>query len=287
MVWINGALEPVGKALLTVTDRGFQLGDAVFETVRVSAGKVAELSLHANRLRASAAVMDIAVPDDLEAVLQGAIAELCAVNVLEGVVAARVTLSRGSVDGRALVPPLGVEPNMVVQIWPVDPVAPELLEDGLSLVIADVRRDPASPLARVKTTSRAEFVFARIEAARRGAHEAIFLTTEGNLAEATSASIFLVEKAGLATPSLDCGILVSTTREWVISVGAAQIGLVVREAHLTKEDLFAAEEVFLASSVAGIVPVTHFEGSRVGTGRPGARTMRLRALRESFLTPAS
>ena len=70
----------------------------------------------------------------------------------------------------------------------------------------------------------------------------MFLTTEGHLAEATSASLFLVEGKGLATPSLDCGILVSTTREWVISVGGPGLGLAVRAAHLTPEDLFVADE---------------------------------------------
>jgi branched-chain amino acid aminotransferase len=287
MVWINGAVEPAEMALLAVTDRGFQLGDGVFETVRVVAGRVLELSLHVNRLRASAAVLDITVPEDLECRLQDAIAQLLVTNGPHGTsgqAAVRATLSRGPVDGRALLPPESIEPTLVVQLWPVDPIAPELLERGLNLVIADVRRDPASPLARVKTTSRAEFVYARIEAARRGADEAVFLTTDGNLAEATSASLFLLEPAGLATPSLECGILVSTTREWVISKGAP--GLAVREARLTEEDLFAAEEAFLASSVAGIVPVTRAEGRDIGSGRPGARTMALRALRENAVWQA-
>jgi len=283
-VWINGRLEPAESALLTVTDRGFQVGDGIFETLLVVGGRVFELALHVSRLQTSAAVLAIPLPDDLERRLGQAIADLCKANGLDGCqtrVAVRVTVSRGAVDGRALLPPDEVRPNLVVQAWRVDPPPPELLSRGLRLAISKVRRDPASPLTAVKTTSRAEFVYAQIEAHRRGADDSLFLTTDGHLAEATSASLFLVEGVGLATPSLDCAILVSTTRKWVISSGGPELGLAVRQDHLIPNDLFVAEEAFLASSVAGIVPITSVDGRPIGDGTPGVWTLRLRALREN------
>ncbi len=292
IVWINGRLEPADSALLTVTDRGFQVGDGVFETLRVVGGRVLELPLHAARLQASAAVMALPLPDDLEHRLGRAIADVCRANMLDGPavqVAVRVTMSRGAVDGRALLPPDEVSPNVVVQAWPVEGPPAEPLGGGVSLAISGVRRDPASPLATVKTTSRAEFVYAQIEARRRGADDALFLTTDGHLAEASSASVFLVEGAGLATPSLDCGILVSTTRGWVISSGGPGLGLAVRQGHLTPDDLFTADEAFLASSVAGIRPITSVDGRLIAAGTPGAWTLRLRVLREKAASgiPAS
>lgn len=290
VVWINGRLEPADGSLLTVTDRGFQVGDGIFETMRVVGGRVLELPTHASRLQASAAVLAMPLPDDLERCLRQAIADLCRANGLDGAdtqVAVRVTVSRGAVEGRALLPPDDVRPNMVVQAWRVDPPSPELLSRGLCLAISQVRRDPASPLAKVKTTSRAEFVYAQLEAHQRGADDALFVTTDGNLAEATSASLFLVEGAGLATPSLDCGILVSTTREWVISVGGPGLGLAVRQDHLTPNDLFVADEAFLASSVAGIVPITSVDGRPIGAGTPGVWTLRLRVLRENAASDIS
>jgi len=283
-VWINGRLEPAEAALLSVTDRGFQVGDGIFETIRVVGGRGLELPLHASRLQASAAVMAMPLPGDLLRCLGQAIADLCRANRLDGSdaqVAVRVTVSRGAVDGRFLLPPDDVRPNIVVQAWRVDPPRPESLSRGLRLAISQVRRDPASPLATVKTTSRAEFVYAQIEAHQRGADDALFLTTDGHLAEATSASLFLVEGVGLATPSLDCGILASTTREWVISSGGPGLGLAVRQDHLTPNDLFVADEAFLTSSVAGILPVTSVDGRPIGAGTPGVWTLRLRALREN------
>jgi branched-chain amino acid aminotransferase len=282
-VWINGRLEPAEGALLTVTDRGFQVGDGIFETLLVVGGRVLELPLHANRLQASAAVMAMPLPEGLERWMTQAIADLCRANQLDGLhtrVAIRITVSRGAVDGRALLPPDDVRPNVVIQAWRVDSAPPELLRGGVDLVISGVRRDPASPLATVKTTSRAEFVYAQLEAQRRGADDALFLTTDGHLAEATSASLFLVQGEGLVTPSLDCGILVSTTRQWVLSSGGPGLGLAVSQAHLTPNDLFAADEAFLASSVAGILPITSVDGRHIGAGRPGVWTLRLRALRE-------
>ena len=282
-VWINGRLEPADAALLTVTDRGFQVGDGIFETLLVAGGRVLELPLHVSRLQASAAVMDMPLPGDLASFVGQAITDLCRANQLEGAgarVAIRVTVTRGAVDGRALLPPDDVRPNVVIQAWAADPPPPELPGRGLHLVISKVRRDPASPLAAVKTTSRAEFVYAQIEARRRGGDDALFLTTDGHLAEATSASLFLVGAEGLSTPSLDCGILVSTTREWVISSGGPGLGLAVRQDHLTPDRLFAADEAFLASSVAGILPITRVDDRPIGSGTPGPCTMRLRALRE-------
>jgi len=283
-VWINGRLEPAERAVLTVTDRGFQVGDGIFETLLVVGGRILELPLHASRLQASAAVLAMPLPDDLERCLGQAIADLCRANGLDGSdtqVAVRVTVSRGAVEGRALLPPDDVRPNVVVQALRVDPPSSELLSRGLRLAISAVRRDPASPLATVKTTSRAEFVYAQLEAHQRSADDALFLTTDGNLAEATSASLFLVKGMRLATPSLDCGILVSTTREWVISSGGPELGLAVRQDHLTPNDLFIADEAFLASSVAGILAINSVDGRRIGAGTPGVWTLRLRALREN------
>jgi branched-chain amino acid aminotransferase len=289
-VWINGRLEPSERALLTVTDRGFQVGDGIFETLRVVGGRVLELALHVSRLQASAAVMAMPLPDDLERYLGQAIADLCRDNRLDGPhtqAAVRVTVSRGAVEGRTLLPPDDVRPTLVVQAWQVDPPSPELRGRGVRLVISGVRRDPASPLATVKTTSRAEFVYAQLEARQRGADDALFLTTDGHLAEATSASLFLVDGVGLATPSLDCGIVVSTTRKWVILSGGPELGLAVRQDHLTPKDLFVADEAFLASSVAGILPIVSVDGRPIGDGTPGVRTLSLRALRENAASDIS
>lgn len=284
VVWVDGVLEPSDRALLRVTDRGFQLGDGVFETIRVIGGEPLELELHASRLESSAEALAIRLPPELKPLLAGAIAALCRANGLDGheqVAAVRVTATRGEMDSCALLPVAGLEATLVVQAWQVDPPPSDLLARGLRAILSSVRRDPEDPLIGVKTTSRAEFVFARLEAARRDADEAIFLTTDGRLAEATTASLFFLKAGELFTPALSCGILASTTRHWIITSGARKLGLEVRQGRFGPEQLLGADEAFLASSVAGILPLTCVDEHPIGSGRPGPRALELRALRES------
>src|SRR4029079_19785550 len=86
----------------------------------------------------------------------------------------------------------------------------------------------------------------------------------------------------LATPSLGCAILPGTTRSWLLAWGE-RVGTRALEGLLTRADLIAADEAFLSSSVAGILPVTRFEGAPIGDGTPGNWTLRARADREAFI----
>ncbi len=290
-VWINGAIVPAGEPVLTAFDRGFQLGDGIFETLRARSGRPTELAEHAARLRRSAAGLAIPLPEDVETRLAEAIDELLAAEGLagpEGDASLRITVSRGSFYGRGLLPPdEHPTPTIVVQAWPVAPTPASHLEIGLHLVTSHVRRDPESPLAALKTTSRADYVYARLEARAAGADDALFLTIDGYLSEATSANLFVVrgverDEPELATPSLACAILPGTTRTWLLRWGEA-VGLRTVEGWLTTRDLAEADEAFISSSVAGILPVTRFAGEPIGSGRPGLWTLRARSDREKFI----
>ena len=285
-VWVDGRLLAAGEPHLSAFDRGFQLGDGVFETLRARAGRPTELPEHVARLGRSAAGLAIPLPDDVEGRLTGAIASLLAAEGLdgpEGDASVRVTVSRGTFFGRGLLPPdEHPAPTIVVQAWPVSPVPAGHLENGLHLVPSTVRRDPENPLSALKTTSRADYVFARVEAREAGADDAIFLTTDGFLSEGTSANLFLVRGDELATPSLACAILPGTTRDWILR-WADDVGLRTNEAWLTTRELAEADEAFLSSSVAGILPVTRFATQPIGEGRPGRWTLRARADREAFI----
>ncbi|HEV8404064.1 MAG TPA: aminotransferase class IV [Candidatus Limnocylindrales bacterium] len=293
-VWVDGRLLAAGATHLSVFDRGFQLGDGIFETLRVRGGHATELPEHIARLRASAAGLDIPLPDAIAERLAAGIGDLLAAEGLDGEngdASVRITVSRGAFRGRGLLPPdETVAPTIAIQAWPVVPAPTHLLERGLHLIASSVRRDPASPLATLKTTSRADFVYARLEARRAGADDALFLTIDDELSEGTSANIFLVRGATdgrteLATPSLACAILPGTTRSWLLAWGE-RVGLRSVETRLTRADLAAADEAFLSSSVAGVLPVTRFAGAPIGSGTPGPWTRRARADREALIVGA-
>lgn len=294
-VWVDGEILRAEGRQLSVFDRGFQLGDGIFETLRARGGTPAELGAHLDRLRRSAAGLDIELPADVERRLTDGISALLAADGLDGADAdasIRITVSRGVFPARGVLPPTeGVTPTLVIQAWPVVPAPAGHLERGLHVVTSRVRRDPQNPLATLKTTSRAEYVYARLEARRAGADDALFLTVSDHISEGTSANIFLVRggadgKVELATPSLDCAILPGTTRSWLLE-WAARVGLRPVETLLRHEDLASAEEAFLSSSVAGVLPVTMIDGAPIGDGRPGRWTLQARADREAMLRGAA
>jgi branched-chain amino acid aminotransferase len=291
-VWVDGLVLPADQPQISVFDRGFQLGDGIFETLRARGGRVTELAQHVARLRRSASGLDIDVPDDLDVRLATGIGDLLRAEGLDGPDAdasLRITVSRGSWASRGLLPPKGerLKPTITIQAWPVVPAPPAHLEAGLHLVASAVRRDPGNPIVSLKTTSRADYVYARLEARRAGADDALFLTVSGHLSESTTANVFLVRGGAdgtpeLATPSLDCAILPGTTRSWLLGWAVAA-GLRPVEGRLTPDELAAADEAFVCSSVAGVLPVTRFNGHPIGDGRPGPWTRRARADREGFI----
>lgn len=293
-VWVDGHVLPADATHLSVFDRGFQLGDGVFETLRARAGRVTELEEHVARLRGSANGLGIALADDIGEALERGIGDLLAAEALDGPdgdASIRITVSRGAFHGRGLLPTgEEVAPTVAIQVWPVVPPPAGHIEQGLHLVSSSVRRDPDNPLAMLKTTSRADYVYARLEARRAGADDALFMTIDGLISESTSANVFLVRRLGdevteLATPALDCAILPGTTRSWLLG-WARRVELRATEGWLTPRDLAAADEAFLSSSVAGILPVTRFDGRDIGNGRPGPWTRRAREDREAFIRGA-
>ena len=292
-VWVDGRVLPAAHPHLSVFDRGFQLGDGIFETLRASGGHVTELDLHLARLRRSAAGLDIELPGDVDRAIGEGIAALLEAEGLAGPGADAslpITVSRAAWASRGLLPPreVHVTATRVIQAWPVTPAPPGHLEGGLALVASAVRRDPGNPIVTLKTTSRADYVYARLEARRAGADDALLLTVSGHLSESTTANVFLIRRAAdgvqeLATPSLDCAILPGTTRSWLLH-WAEGAGLRPFEGWLTPDELATADEAFVCSSVAGVLPVTRFNGHPIGDGRPGPWTRRARSDRERFIT---
>ena len=212
---------------LSVFDRGFQLGDGLFETLRARGGRLTELAEHVARLRRSADGPRIELPDDLEAGSRRGIADAprrrgprrprCRRLDPGHRLARRVGVARAAAAGVERLTATIVDPGVARRRRR----RPTTWSAACRSSCRAVRRDPANPIVTLKTTSRADYVFARLEARRAGAEDAVFLTLSGHLSEATTANIFLVRTAPdgvaeLATPALDCAILPGTTRSWLL-----------------------------------------------------------------------
>src|SRR5438034_596561 len=118
--------------------------------------------------------------------------------------------TRAAVATRNAPASVAPEPTLLIQAWPYAPPPARVLERGLRAIVSAVRHDPSSPMAGVKSTSRADAVFARLEAERAGADDAIYPTLDGALTEGTTASLFVIQGASLITPPLTEGILTGT-----------------------------------------------------------------------------
>jgi branched-chain amino acid aminotransferase len=288
VAWVDGRFVPVDAPALPVTDRGFQLGDGVFETLRARRRVPIELEGHLQRLREGLDALEIRLAWS-DADIAAAIEATVAVNAPADAVV-RLTVSRGAPQARGLLPAgwRDLRATLVVQSWPHEDVAPVALERGVRAIVSAVRRDPAHPLAGVKTVSRADYVWTRLEAGRAGVDDAITLTLDGNVAEATTANVALILGDGLRTPPLTTGVLAGTTRDWLLGPGgAAALGLTAAEDAFGIVELLAADEAILCSSVAGIVPLVEVDGLPIGKGRPGPWARKLREAREAWIVARS
>ena len=107
-----------------------------------------------------------------------------------------------------------------------------------------------------------------------GAADALYLDTEGHLSEATSSNVFVSRAGALATPPLSCGALPGITRATVVEL-ARELGLSVDERPIQRDELFAADELFLTSSLRAIAPAISVDGRPIGRARPGPLTRRV------------
>ncbi|WP_328703041.1 aminotransferase class IV [Arenibaculum pallidiluteum] len=255
-VWLDGALLDAAAARIDPADRGFLLGDGLFETIRVLDGRPDRLAAHLARLRAGAAVLEIPLPYGDDA-LASALAGLAgAARIGSG--SLRLTLTRGP-GPRGLLPPGTPRPTVLATAAPAGPSLPPA-----RVVVATVtRRNERSPLSRLKTLNYLDGVMARQEAARRGADDALMLNGAGRLAEATAANLFAVIDGRPVTPPVEEGALPGIARAEAI----ARLGAVERPVALS--DLARATEIVLTSSLS-IRPVVAVDGRPVGDGGPGS-----------------
>jgi branched-chain amino acid aminotransferase len=281
LLWVNDRLVPVGKAALDPRDRGFTLGDGLFETIRVRAGRALLLDLHLARLRAGAGRIGLSrVPDD--ETLSGAVHETLEANGLSDA-AVRLTVSRGIAANRGLSSNPEPEPSLVVHAQPFAGYPAELYCRGMRATTSSIPRNERSPLTRVKALSYLDNVLARREADARGVDEALMLNTAGHLACASAANLFLARGEILLTPDPESGVLPGTVRRFVLAELAPQMGLTVVERPVRTEELASADEAFLTSALLGVMPLIEVDGLPVRTGGPGPISSDLRAELEEVL----
>jgi branched-chain amino acid aminotransferase len=287
LVNLDGALIPPAEAKVSVLDRGFLYGDSVYEVIRTYGGEPFELDAHLARLAHSAERIglvprwdgprterEIARTLAAARALGPAPAEVGAAPWNVGEWYLRVVMTRGAGE-IGLDPALAVDPRAILVVQPLSGPPARAFAEGVAAAIVGVRHaSPAAMDPSAKTGAHLPNVLAVREARAAGAHEALLLDDRGFVTEGSSSNVFAVAGGRLRTPPLAAGILEGVTRGVVLRVARAE-GVPVDEVALRPEDLEAADEVFITSTLREILPVVRLGPRTVGTGRPGPVTERL------------
>ena len=246
LVWLNGTLVTAGEAAISVSDRGFTLGDGLFETLRLQASAPQDVPAHFARLAAGAALLRLPLPFDAARMGEILTATAGANRLADG--GLRLTLTRGP-GPRGLLPPGAPEVTVLATAFATAPM------QGVRAIIArSIARDEASPLSRLKTLNYLPNILARLEAQDAGAEEAIMLNRAGMVAGATIGNILVRSGALWFTPPLSDGALPGIRRAKLLAAG------LVREAPISTEMLQNATALCVCNVLA-VRPIIALEGT--------------------------
>lgn len=260
-IWLDGGLQDIESARVSVFDHGLTVGDGIFETVKTTDGKTFALTRHLDRLTRSARGLGLPDPD-LDEVRRGCAAVLAANPLPLGRL--RITYTGGH-------GPLGSDrgehgPTLVIALGEAN-----RRPDSTAAVTVPWTRNERGALTGLKTTSYAENVVALARAHQHGASEALFANTVGQLCEGTGSNVFVVLDGEIHTPPVGSGCLAGITRALTVEWTGA------KETDLPLDVLEHADEVFLTSSLRDVQAV-HLVDERQLPGAAGpvtAKAMRV------------
>ncbi len=267
-IYIDGKFLQEKDAAISVLDRAVQLGDGLFETIRGHLGRPAFLEKHLERMRSSARFLQFPFEHSNDEIRE-ALIKLCKRNEAPEA-RIRLTLTRGIHSGGLHL--AGGTPSLIATAEPYTPHPPEKYEKGYSLVVSSIVHYSKGALTGHKTLNYLPFLLTRDEAARAGADEALLLNELGNAAECSSANIFCVSSGEIVTPDTGSGILPGVVRDVVISLARTE-GITATERPLPLQELTSADEVFITSSLRGVMPVSRIGDSSFGPERPVTEKM--------------
>ena len=255
IVFLNGKFLPAADAVVPLNDRGFLLGDGIFETMRVANGKPFRMAQHLERMTRGAEFLKIKPPFTPKELQKLAIELIEKNNLPEAIL--RVTLTRGP-GLRGYSPKNSNTPTVAMTVNSLPPVNDE--EPVQWSMVTSAFRIPASDaLASFKTTSKLLNVVARAEAEEKGADEALLLNTNGEVAETAGGNIFWVYQDKICTVPTGRGVLPGITRAVVLEI-CQSLGLETNKRVIKLEHLRNAEGIFVTQSALGLVPVVALDG---------------------------
>lgn len=275
LISLNGVRTPPDQATLSVFDRGFLFGDAIYEVICTHGGRPFLLGAHLDRLEASGAAIGLdvaAMRAGLEAEIQGLVADAQrSPDAPELYI--RIMITGGHSPDFNLLSAQG-PPLQVVLVKPLPAWDERLFSEGMTLRSVRPEEIVGRIAPWVKSNNRQANVMAHRLAREAGFDDALFVDPEGNVTEGPTWNLFAVHEGRVTTPPIEGGLLPGITRQTVLDLGP-KLGIEIREALLSIERALASDELFVTSTTRGLMPVKALDGQLLAPV-PGPLTQRLR-----------
>jgi branched-chain amino acid aminotransferase len=272
LVYLNGLFMPLRCARVSVTDRGFNYGDGLFETMRSYKGNIFRIDSHLERLYQSLECIYLNVPMTVGE-MKNAMGQTLLLNGQPDCMI-RLTISRGEQSSGFNINS-DIAPTLVIIVKPLEGLPREWYERGIKISLFPAMAQKVGGLARsIKSCNFLNNILIREKANQNGSVEGILMDDKGQVTEGTTSNIFIVKDGTLITPAINENILAGITRQAVLEI-AEQLKLPLAEQAINAKDIYHAEEVFITNSRIEILPVCRADDRKIGNECPGPITRQL------------
>ncbi|AXX99903.1 D-amino acid aminotransferase [Profundibacter amoris] len=278
LIYVDGEMKPRAKAMVSVYDSGFMLGDGVWEGLRLYDGRWAFVDEHLDRLFEAAKAIDLDIGMTRDQVF-AALEQTCAANDMHTDVHARLMVTRGVKRLPFQHPSLSVSgPTMVIIMEHSKPKAPRPIRLA---TVPHQRGLPMTQDPKLNSHSKLNCILACIAAEKAGADEALMLDVHGFVNTTNACNFFIVRKGQVWTSTGDY-CMNGITRQKVIDLCRAN-DIEVFERNYSLVDTYGADEAFLTGTFGAQSPVSEIDGRVIGSGQLGPVTERIRGLYKALI----
>jgi D-alanine transaminase len=270
--FLNGRFLPLAEATVSIEDRGFQVGDGVYEVIRTYRGRPFKLDAHLARLDRSAQAIDLRQPYPFDRWVEYVTEGLRLGAFRETKIYVQITRGTAPRDHAYAA---DLQPTVLMTFRELQPLNAIVQSTGVAaMTMKDIRWGRCD----IKSINLLANVLARQQAKKHGVFESI-LVRDGQVTEGAVSNVFMVQDGKLITAPEGGWILSGVTRQVVLEL-ARHEGLTVQERYCSEQELLGATEVFLTGTTVEVLGVVHIDGKQIGKGQPGPLT---RSLAKRFL----
>lgn len=264
IVYLNGKFLPLNEAHISVMDRGFLFGDAIYEVIPMFDGRLFRPLEHLQRFKRSIIAISLNLTLQEDKFLE-IFEQLIQRNPDQGANRAiYLQVTRGVAENRDHTFSDNMEPTIFAQCTKFTPVNEDVLSIGAkAITVPDIRWAQCY----IKAVTLLPNVLLAQQAKKAGAKEAIMIR-DGLAKEGTSSNLFIVKNGTLITPPADNSILRGVTHDLILEI-AAQQHIPFSEQDIPEQALREADEIWMTGSLKEILPITQLDDSPVGTGKTG------------------